>query len=233
MRGQYVLLAVVFLLWTWVLLCLVQKCLELWYPFGGFFSSMSMEFPPPSPQIRFCLSYIKMATLACFSDLSGTFTPIFFYLDLCLSLMLRCCFYLQQKDASCFHIQSVSLCFFIRELRPMILRDIKEQHLLILVIIIVVVPSSSWCNDLGLFILCIFLFAPYFFHFLRLTFFSAFHGAEFVDRFWLNLVLSWYVFFLHLLWFKILLGRVVWASVSSNFEPFWLWEFLLISLVLF
>ena len=41
---------------------------------------------------------------------------------------------MQQKDVFCFHIHSVSLCHFIGELNPLILRDINDQWLLIPVI---------------------------------------------------------------------------------------------------
>jgi hypothetical protein len=34
---------------------------------------------------------------------------------------------MQQNTGSCLHNQSVSLCLFIGELSPLILRDIKEK----------------------------------------------------------------------------------------------------------
>ena len=51
-----------------------------------------------------------------------------FTLRRCLSLRLRCISFLQQKDGFCFHIKSVSLCLFIGELSPFILRDINDQR---------------------------------------------------------------------------------------------------------
>jgi hypothetical protein len=44
-----------------------------------------------------------------------------------MSLLLRCISCMQQNAGSCFHIHSVSLCPFIEELSPLILRDIKDQ----------------------------------------------------------------------------------------------------------
>ena len=43
------------------------------------------------------------------------------------SLRLRYVFCMQQKDGFCFHIQSVSLCLFIGELSPFLLRDINDR----------------------------------------------------------------------------------------------------------
>jgi hypothetical protein len=44
---------------------------------------------------------------------------------------------MQQSAGSCLHIQSVSLCLFIGELSPLMLRDIKEMRLLLPVIFVV------------------------------------------------------------------------------------------------
>jgi hypothetical protein len=44
---------------------------------------------------------------------------------------------MQQNVGSCLCSQSVSLCLFIEELSPLILRDIKEERLLLLVIFVV------------------------------------------------------------------------------------------------
>ena len=44
---------------------------------------------------------------------------------------------MQQNAGSCVYIQSVSLCLFIGELSPLILRDIKEKSLLLPVIFVV------------------------------------------------------------------------------------------------
>ncbi|KAL6058359.1 hypothetical protein STEG23_024198, partial [Scotinomys teguina] len=44
----------------------------------------------------------------------------------------------KQKDGSCFHIHSVSLCLFISELSPLILREINVQGWNL--------PSSAFCK---------------------------------------------------------------------------------------
>ena len=44
-----------------------------------------------------------------------------------------------QNDASCFNMHSLSLCLFIWELSPLILRDINHQILLLAVILILLV----------------------------------------------------------------------------------------------
>ena len=49
---------------------------------------------------------------------------------------------MQQNVGSCSRSQSVSLCLFIGELSPLMLRDIKEQWLLLPVIFIFVWLSS-------------------------------------------------------------------------------------------
>ena len=70
---------------------------------------------------------IRMATPSCFL---GPFDwKIFsqpFTLSLCLSLKLRCVSCMQQ-DGFCFCIHRVSVCLFIGELSPLILRDINDQ----------------------------------------------------------------------------------------------------------
>ena len=105
---------------------------------------MSIKCPSPSLLIDFSLKSvlldIRMATPACFlgpfawKNFSQPFT-----LSRCLSLCLRCVSCTQQNVGSCFRIQSLSLCLFIGELRPLILSDINDQWLLILVIIFVCV----------------------------------------------------------------------------------------------
>jgi hypothetical protein len=58
---------------------------------------------------------------------------------------------MQQKVDSCLHNQSVSLCLSIRELSPLVLRDIKEKSLLLLVIFVVRVEILfMWLSSLGL-----------------------------------------------------------------------------------
>jgi hypothetical protein len=44
-----------------------------------------------------------------------------------------------QNDLSCFSIQSDSLCLFIWELSPLILRDINDQILLLFLVVVLVV----------------------------------------------------------------------------------------------
>ena len=44
---------------------------------------------------------------------------------------------MQQNSGSCLHMQSVSPCLLIGELSPLILRDIREQRLLVPVIFVV------------------------------------------------------------------------------------------------
>jgi hypothetical protein len=58
-------------------------------------------------------------------------------------LMLRSISCMEQRDGSCFYIH-VSLCLFIGELSPLILRDINSQWLLISVILVVVVMVAVW-----------------------------------------------------------------------------------------
>jgi hypothetical protein len=74
------------------------------------------------------LSDIRMATPACFFVPFAwkiVFQP--FTLRSCLSFSLRWVSFKQQKVRSCLSSQSVSLCLFIGELSPLILRDIKEK----------------------------------------------------------------------------------------------------------
>ena len=49
---------------------------------------------------------------------------------------------MQQNVGSCLCNQSVSLCLFIGEMSPLILRDVKEKLLLLPVIFVVIVGSS-------------------------------------------------------------------------------------------
>jgi hypothetical protein len=44
---------------------------------------------------------------------------------------------MQQNVGTCLRSQSVSLCLFIRELSPLIIRDITEKYLLLAVIFVV------------------------------------------------------------------------------------------------
>jgi hypothetical protein len=60
-----------------------------------------------------------------------------FILRYCLSFSLRWVSCKQQNVGSCLCSQSVSLCLFIGELNPLILRDIKEKSLLLPIIFVV------------------------------------------------------------------------------------------------
>ena len=100
---------------------------------------MSMKCPSLSFLLTLCwksiLFNIRMATLACFF---GTFARKIgfqpFTLRYYLSLSLRCVSCMQQNVGTCLRSQSVSLCLFIRELSPLIIRDITEKYLLLAVI---------------------------------------------------------------------------------------------------
>ena len=54
---------------------------------------------------------------------------------------------MHQNAGSCLHIQSVSLCLFIGELNPFMLRDIKEK----LIVVFVVRDGSMfvWLSSFG------------------------------------------------------------------------------------
>lgn len=101
---------------------------------------------------------------------------------------------MQQNAESCLYIQSVSLCLFIDELNPLILRDIKDRLLLVPVIIVFVVAlcavvlsfgfavrSLISCRSFGIGIFLILMSFP-----SRIL-----CRAGLVDRYCLNLVLSW------------------------------------------
>ena len=82
-----------------------------------------------------------MATLACFFRPFAwkvVFQP--FTLKQCLSFSLKWVSCMQQNVGSCLCNQFVSLCLFIGELSPLILRDIEEQSLLL--------PVYSWASFL-------------------------------------------------------------------------------------
>ena len=95
---------------------------------------------------------IRMSTPACFFGGFAwkiVFQP--FTLRSSLSLSLRWVSCMQQKVGSCLHNEPVSLCLFIGELSPLILRDIKENSLLLLVNFVVRVGILFiWLSSLGL-----------------------------------------------------------------------------------
>ena len=75
---------------------------------------------------------IRMATPVCFLWLFSwkTFFPAR-YAEVMFIIVAEVCFCMQQNDESCLCIQSVSLCLFIGELSPLMLRDINDQWLLV------------------------------------------------------------------------------------------------------
>lgn len=82
----------------------------------------------------------KISTEACF--LEPFVWKIFlkpFTLRQKLSLLLRYVSAMQQRNGFCFHIHSVTLCPFIRELSSLILTGINDQWVLILFILLLVV----------------------------------------------------------------------------------------------
>ena len=89
---------------------------------------------------------IKVATTACLLD-PFDWKKIFLtlYSEWCLFLRLRCVSYMQQKDGFYFRIRSVSLCLFISELSPFILRDINDQWLLSPVNLVFIVGDVNLC----------------------------------------------------------------------------------------
>jgi hypothetical protein len=81
---------------------------------------------------------IRMATQACFLGPFAwkiVFQP--FTLRSYMSLTLRWVSSIQQNTRSCLNIQPVSLCLFIEELNPLMLRDIKDYWLLFPAIFVV------------------------------------------------------------------------------------------------
>ena len=119
-----------------------------------------------------------------------------FTLRLCLSLRLKCVSCIQQKVGSCFCIHSLSLCLFIGELSPLILRDINDPCLLIpvisLVVMIVCFPFLGFADG-SLSISYIFVCVV---SILGLCFpSSTFCRAGFLDTYCLKLVLSWNILF--------------------------------------
>jgi hypothetical protein len=111
-----------------------------------------------------------VATPACFLGpfvWKIVFQP--FTLRYCLSLSLRQVSCMQQKVGSCLCYHSVSLCLFIGELSPLILRDIKEKSLLLPVIFVVRVGILfMWLSSLDL-LKDYFLGFFFFFFFLSLV----------------------------------------------------------------
>ena len=103
--------------------------------FWWIFLVVSIKFPSPSLltdlSLMSILMEIRRATPACFlGPIAWKTFSQHFTLSRCLSLWLRCVSCKQQNVASCFCIQSLSLCLCIGELSPLILHDINDQWLL-------------------------------------------------------------------------------------------------------
>ena len=144
---------------------------------------------------------IRMATSACFGGLFAwniVFQPS--TLRQCLSLCLRCVSCIQQNAGSCLYVQSVSLCLFIGEWSPLMLRDIKKKWLLLPVIFVVRGRIMFvWLSPFG-FVERL----PYWFFYsavscIVLVFFTHYPLQTWIfERYCVNLVLSWNILFLHL-----------------------------------
>jgi hypothetical protein len=125
---QCVLWALVkFLLWMWVFLHQEHRCSELRVLLGPL---MSVKCPSLSFLITWCwksiLFDIRMATPASFLELfAGKIVFQHFIQKFCLSLSLSSVSCMQQNVRSYLCIQSISLCLFIGELSPLILRDLR------------------------------------------------------------------------------------------------------------
>ena len=125
-----------FLLQIWVPLHLRHGCSELKVHFGGFFLWWVWGVPIFFDYFWLKIYFIECKLLQLFSwDLVKIFPPC--TLRSCLSLSLRCVYQMEQNAGSCLIIQSVSLCIFIGELIPLMLRDSKNQWLLLPVIFVV------------------------------------------------------------------------------------------------
>jgi hypothetical protein len=100
----------------------------------------------------------------------------------------------QQNSGSCVCIQSVSLCLFIDELSPLIFRDIKDRGLLVSDIFDFVGGFMFlWVSPFSFILRCL-ISCPFFgaVTFLVLEFHSRILcRVGLVDRYCLNLVLSW------------------------------------------
>ena len=114
----------------WVLLHLGHRCSELQLSLGGFFPLDKYEVSFFIMLDNFCLKVYFIGYYDgnfCFFPgplVWKTFSHLF-TLRYCLYLLLGCVSCMQQNVGSCLSIQDVSLCLFIGELSPLILRDIK------------------------------------------------------------------------------------------------------------
>ena len=173
-------------------LCLVHRCLELLYLLGGFFFWRKRNFWLVLVWSQFC-QLTKWLHWLIYKVLLLKYLFLSFTLRCCLSLRLRCFYWIQQRDGFCFHVPNVCLCLFV-ELSETLLRFTNKQSLLILLF---------WCG-FPLFDLLIWNYL-----FLELSwvwFISSrwsFLSSTSIEldiifgTYCLNLVFSWYVF-LHL-----------------------------------
>ena len=139
----------------WLPLYLEHRYSELIVHLGGFITLMIMK----CPFLSFLMSLgwksilldIRMVTPACFFRHFAwkiIFQP--FILRQCLSFSLRWVSCKQQNVGSCLCSQSVSLCLFIGELSPLILRDIKENNCFLLFLLLELAFCSCGCLLFGL-----------------------------------------------------------------------------------
>jgi hypothetical protein len=80
-----------------------------------------------------------MATPACFTGSFAwkTFFPGF-YFEVVFIFVIELYSCMDQNPGYCLHTCSVSLCLYIGELSPLILRDIKDRSLLVPIMFVVV-----------------------------------------------------------------------------------------------
>ena len=101
--------------------------------------------------INFCLKSIlldiKMATPASFLDLfSYNIFPQTFTFRKCLFLTLKGISCIKQKYKSWFSYHSINLCLLFGELRPLILKDVKEWWLLFpFIMLLLLVCVCEFC----------------------------------------------------------------------------------------
>ena len=112
-----------------------------------FFPVTNMKCSSLSLLIDFSLKCIlldiRIATPACFLV---PFDWNFFSQPFTLSLRFRCVSCMQQKDGFCFSYPvCFSLCLFIGEFSPFILRDINDQWLLVPISFVFVVGDGIVC----------------------------------------------------------------------------------------
>ena len=136
-----------FLLQMWVPLCLGHRCSELRDHLDRYFSSEEYEGFP----YFFLLTLVEslfyyilewLLQLVSWFHLLGNLFFFFFWAlyseVMCLSLLLECVSCMQQMVVTVF-VHCASLCLFIGELSPLMLRDINDQWLLFTILLMLVV----------------------------------------------------------------------------------------------